>query len=262
MNSSRPAAPKSPNTIDLIGLPLHRVGVRELHAFISKTIESRSKALILNLNIHCACLAWKQPWLREFLHKSQLVFCDGDGVRWGARLLGYNPPPKVAFTRWIWDLAEFSAEKNYRLFLLGSSPGVAEQAAIKLKEKFPQLILVGTHHGYFEKTGEKNEDVLSKINQSQADILIICFGMPIQEKWLSENAARLNVPVMLPAGAVLDYVAGRLGKAPEWMIHSRLEWLFRVCEEPKRLFVRYRTEIPYFFMRIFIEIILRMGRRK
>lgn len=234
----------------LAGIPVHPVTVQDVHAFIERTIQANQKALVLNVNIHCANLAWEQAWLLEFLNEAHLVFCDGDGVRWGARLLGMEPPPKVTYASWIWQLADFSAKRGYRIFFLGACSGVAEKAGQRLRERFPNLRIAGIRDGYFEKEGPENERVIRQINQSRPDILLLGFGMPLQEKWLSENWKRLNAYIFLTGGAVFDYASGNLRRAPGWMIRTHMEWLFRLVQEPRRLFKRYAFGNVIFFTRL------------
>ena len=250
-------APPEPRVLDILGLPLHRVSADDVHHYIACVIENKRKAFILNLNIHCVNLALQHAWLKKFLNEAQLIFCDGDGVRWGVQLLGDSPPPKITYDRWIWQLADFCAGRNFSFFFLGAKPGVADEAARRLKERFPNLEVKGTHHGYFPHAGQENERVVEQINSSGADILVVGFGMPLQEKWLSENGGRLKVHIFLTGGAVFDYAASRLKSAPVWMIKVQMEWLFRLIQEPRRLFTRYAFDIPYFFLRIFFEILKR-----
>lgn len=252
MSCFRIADPR-PGALKFLGLPLHRVGPDQVHEFIRSVILQDARALVLNLNIHCVNLALRQSWLTDFIQKAQLVFCDGDGVRWGVRLLGNEPPPKIAFTRWIWDLCGFCAQQRYRVFFLGARPGVADQAARRLKEKYPALEVAGIQHGYFSHDGEENEKVIAQINRLRPDLLLVCFGMPLQEKWLSENWEKIDAHIFLTGGAVLDFASGTAQEPPDWMVRFHLEWFFRLCREPLRLFVRYVLGIPYFFIRVILE---------
>lgn len=253
MSSSYPVAAARPGAFNFMGMPVHRVAVDDVHVFINEVISKKAKALVLNLNIHCVNLALQNSWLRYFFHQAQLVFCDGDGVRWGIKMLGQNPPPKITYDRWFWQLSGFCDQRGYSLYLLGSKPGVTEEAARKLQAKFPALKIVGFHHGYFAKAGEENERVIEDINKKKPDILAVGFGMPIQEKWLSENWRRIDAHIFLDGGAVFDYVSGRVSRAPAWMLKNHLEWLYRLYQEPRRLFIRYVLGIPYFFFHVLLE---------
>lgn len=235
------------------GLPVHPVKCAgDVHHFITRVIERGEQAIVYNLNLHAVVLALRDEIFRNFVKHTHLVFCDGDGPRWGLRLMGKVPPPKMATTRWIYELADYCASKRYRLFLLGGRPGVAAEAARILCRNRPGLEIVGTRDGYFDREGEENEEVLRKIRESRPDILMVCLGMPLQEKWIEANWKRVPVHVFLKGGGVFDYVTGRLGKVPAWMIRLQLEWLFRILEEPGRLWRRYAFDIPYFLWRVLL----------
>lgn len=250
--SYRKAQPKK-HDLELLGVYLHRMDEDGLNAYIGDIVSVGERALVSNVNIHCMILSQKNDRLKKFLNQSHVVYCDGDGVRWGCQILKKEPPPKVAFTRWIWSLAAYAEQKQLSLFLLGAKPGVAEMAKKKLLQKYPNLKVLGTQDGYFEKTGRENDKVVETINFVRPDILIIGFGMPYQEEWLEKNWQNIKSHVFLPGGGVIDYAAGQLGEVPNWMIRLHLEWLFRIIEEPKRLFWRYAIEIPSFFYFIFKE---------
>ncbi len=251
-----------PGAACLLGIPIHSGGVGIVENAIEEAIVMNTKACIINTNIHGIYLAQKNPWLMDFLKSARMVFCDGNGPRWGLKILGYKPPPQIATTRWIWSLAAFCERKNFRLFFLGGKPGVAEEAAKKIRESKPGLGEIGTHHGYFSKEGPENDSVIEIINAFKPDILLVCYGMPIQEKWINDNADRIDAHVFLKGGAVMDYVTGRLGQVPQWMITMQLEWLFRIYEEPQRLFARYLVEIPWFLTSVIFEKIRRIISRQ
>ncbi|MCM8775783.1 MAG: WecB/TagA/CpsF family glycosyltransferase [Candidatus Omnitrophica bacterium] len=248
-----PLAQRQTNTFSLMGIPIHRITVRDLETFIENVFKEGSKAIIAYVNIHGMNLAYEYPWLRDFFQEVQVVICDGDGVRWGIKLLGGDPPPKITFTRYIWNIAEFCERHHYRIFLLGGKSGVAQEAAEQIKRKYPRLEIAGCYHGYFDKDGEESEKLIMRLNVIQPDVLIVGFGMPAQEKWLYQNWKRIHAHLFLPVGAALDYVSGRMKNVPSWMIRWHMEWLFRLAEEPVRLFSRYVFGIPYFFWRICLE---------
>lgn len=245
-------APQRAPDMQLLGLPLHSVGVEQVLAFIEATVSRKQKAIALNLNIYCVNLALKHRWLHEFIRGAHLVFCDGDGVRLGLRLSGYSPPPKITYNEWLWQLSAFCDDKKYRLYFLGGKPGVAEEAARNLKTRYPTLNIVGVQHGYFSKQGEQNQRVVDAINAASPDILLVCFGMPIQERWIADNWKDVNAHVFLKGGAAFDYASGRLRKAPAFLIRWHLEWFYRWLQDPRRLFMRYVVGNPYFVLRVLL----------
>lgn len=256
-----PPAPIKPGALNILGLNLHPVDADAVHRFIEETIQRSQQALILNLNINAVNLALQNAWFKEFVNAGQLVFCDGDGVRWGLRCLGIHPPPKVTYNVWMWQLGDFCQSRGYSLYFLGGKPGVAEEARQKMLVRFPALKILGASDGYFEKRGLETEARIAEINRLAPDILVTGFGMPVQEKWLMENWGAVKAHIFLNGGAVFDFISGRVKRAPEWLVRMEMEWLYRFYLEPKRLFKRYVFGNPYFFFQIFKEK-LKRGFRK
>lgn len=242
-------ARRYPATIDLMGIGVHRVGSEEILAYVGNTIRAGERAVIANVNVNCANLAEKNPWLKAFLNAAQIVFCDSDGIRWGLRILGRDLPPKVTYNVWLWELARWCAAEGFSMYLLGGRPGIAEKAAARLEHAAPGLRIAGYHHGYFDRSGPANDECIAKINAARADILLVCFGMPLQEQWIAQNLSSLQVHAIFPAGAALDYAAGLAKMTPPWIARLQMEWLYRLVHEPRRLFVRYVVGNPAFIAR-------------
>lgn len=247
MHPTRPV-----NTTQLLGIQLTLCNNAELLELIGRWIQDNQKAIVLSGNVQSFNLAYSTPWLRAFMNQADVVRLDGAGLRLGAKILGIATPPRMTWADFAWDMAELCATQGYTLFFLGGRPGIAEKAADKLRERFPTLPVVGSHHGYFDKSpgSAENEAVIDAIQKAQPDILLIGFGMPVQEKWLMENRPRLNVPVVLTGGAVFDYVSGELRRPPRWMTDHGLEWLGRLLIEPGRLWRRYVVGNPLFLWRV------------
>lgn len=168
---------------------------------------------------------------RELLNGASLVLPDGAGVILGAKILGTPMKEKVAGIEFGEAVCKLLSERSGRLYLLGSKPGIAEQAGEKLVQKYPGLVLCGTADGYF--TDEAS--VVEKINAAEPDVLFVCLGAPKQEKFMKNHFDELNATLMLGLGGSLDGYAGTVQRAPKWMIDLSLEWLYRLIKEPKRL---------------------------
>lgn len=239
----------------ILGTRIDPVDQLTLQKQLKQIIEANKKALVLNVNVNCLNLAYKQVWLREYLNAAELVFCDGSGVILGARLLGYRIPERITYANWMWDLAEFAEAHGITFFFLGARPGVAEKAAARLKDRFPNIKIESTMHGYFDKKlhGPDNEEVIKLINGAKPNILIVCFGMPLQERWLMENWDRIDANIALTGGAAFDYVSGELRRPHRWLTEHNLEWLGRLLIEPGRLWRRYIIGLPLFMFRIIKE---------
>ncbi|NUM43748.1 MAG: WecB/TagA/CpsF family glycosyltransferase [Anaerolineales bacterium] len=252
MNGNPSVTTKLP-AIQVLGVKVNPLATSTLRHAIEELIISKAHALVLHVNIHGINLAFSENWLRDYLNSAPVVFCDGAGVMLGAHLLGHHIPQRITYADWMWQLAEFCQEKEFTLYFLGAKPGIAEQAGAHLLQKFPNLKIVGIQHGYFDKTqsSSENEGIIKKINLVRPNILLVGFGMPIQERWLMENWSHIEADVALTGGAVFDYISGELQRAPDWMTDHGFEWLGRLIIEPRRLWKRYIIGNPLFLWRVF-----------
>jgi N-acetylglucosaminyldiphosphoundecaprenol N-acetyl-beta-D-mannosaminyltransferase len=238
--------------VQILGVTVHPVTVAELNQCIAELVQSGAHAVVANVNAHFFNLAYRQPELRRFQNAAELVFCDGAGVMLAARILGQRIPQRITYADWIWQLAEFAEPQGFSFFFLGARPGIAQRGAERLCARFPHLRVVGTQHGFFDRTpgGVENQAVIARINALQPDILLLGMGMPLQERWLMQNWARVRARVALTGGAVFDYLAGELPRAPRWLTDHGLEWLGRLAIEPRRLWRRYLLGNPLFLWHV------------
>ena len=242
------------NKFSVLGVKISDASVDEIQEFVLKKCKNNEKVFLLSGNVHSLNIALTIPWFSEFISSSSLVICDGIGPIIGARILGYRfKNPRLTFADWIYSLSEFCAKKGLSLFFLGAKPGIAKKARERMKSMYPDLEVVGTHHGYFKKSGEENEKVIELINQVKPNLLIVGFGMPLQEKWLIENYKKIDANVFLTGGACFDYASGTLRRGPKWMTDHGLEWLARLIIEPRRLLKRYLIGNIVFLIRILKE---------
>lgn len=241
--------------ITLLGTRLTLCSETRLIEAIEDYVRKRGKALILSGNVHSFNLAYKNPWLREYFNRADIVRLDGAGLRMGAFLLGYRTPPRITWADFARNLAAFCESREIRLYFLGNRPGTAKKAAETLQQEFPALSIAGTCHGYFEKTDghPENEKVIQEINAAAPDILIVGMGMPLQEKWLKENRHNITAPVVMTAGAAFEWIAGEKKRAPRGICRMGLEWLWRLWLEPARLAKRYLIGNPLFLWRVLKE---------
>jgi N-acetylglucosaminyldiphosphoundecaprenol N-acetyl-beta-D-mannosaminyltransferase len=144
-------------------------------------------------------------------------------------------------------LCEQAAKKNLKLFLLGSQPGVAALCAEKITHRFSGLNVAGTQDGYFRE--DETQQIIDRINESGADILIVAFGAPLQEMWMDNHRNSLKVPVCIGVGGCLDFFSERIARAPKWVRKLSMEWVWRLFLEPKRMWRRYIIGNPLFLYR-------------
>ena len=213
-------------------------------------VEDERRRRVSYVNAHVLNQSFTDPTLEEALKRSDIVYCDGYGVRLAARLIGLPVPHRMTGADWIWGLAALCQESGRSLYLLGSDPGSSAEAADALKRWYPTLDVRGSHHGYFELDSAHSERVLEHIAEHRPDILLVGMGTPQQELWVSRCFERIDAKVVWTVGALFDYVSGRTPRAPHWMADNGLEWIFRLVLEPRRMWRRYLLGNPAFLWRV------------
>jgi N-acetylglucosaminyldiphosphoundecaprenol N-acetyl-beta-D-mannosaminyltransferase len=238
--------------IEILGVKISLIGPDDLLAYFGQVCAGAEKTVVLNVNANCLNLACEEPWLRRYLNQADVVFVDGYGVTLAAWLLGMPLPTRITYADWMDDLARYCAEHELSLYFLGAKEGIAREAADRLSARHPGLRIVGTHHGYFDMRRETdaNKRVVREINAVLPDILIVGFGMPLQERWLMENWGAIEARVGLTGGGVFDNLSGRLKRPPRFLTDHGFEWLGRLVVEPRRLWRRYLLGNPRFVIRV------------
>jgi len=232
--------------IDILGVPVDPMPSNELLDHVRR-LHATGHATISYVNVHVVNTAQTDMALAAFLHATDLVYCDGNGIRLGARILGETIPARMTGADWIWELAAH-AEGRWKLFWLGGVDGVANAAALHLKSQHPGL-QIETDHGFHPRNGPEANALVARINSYAPDILLVGMGTPTQEMWVEANRSQLNVPVVWCVGAAADVLAGVESRGPDWLIeHS--EWLARLVANPKAKWRRYLMGNPAFMFRV------------
>jgi len=200
------------------------------------------------LNANSINLAAGQTSLRKVLSQSNKNFVDGSGMRLAARHAGIDLADNLNGTDMLPALCKKAIETGSALFLLGSKEGIAEKAGKALQARFEGLDIRGTHHGYFKS----DDEIIERINNSGATILLVALGSPRQEEWLARNRHRLDCRCALAVGGLLDFYSGAIPRAPLWMRELGLEWVWRLMQEPKAKFNRYVIGNPIFLFRVYV----------
>ena len=205
------------------------------------------------VNAHVLNQSFADPELRRALRESDLVYCDGYGVRLAARMIGLPVPHRMTGADWMWTVAAMCQEEGLSLYLLGSEPGASADAAAALRRWYPELKVHGTHHGYFGLGTPHAERVIEHLAETKPDILLVGMGTPQQELWVEQNQDRIEASVVWTVGALFDYVSARVPRAPHWIADNGFEWIFRLAVEPRRMWRRYLLGNPAFLYRILEE---------
>lgn len=218
--------------IDVCGVGFDNVTMTEAVDRAMEILDGSETCYAVTPNAEIVWEAMHDEGLCRLINEAALVLPDGAGVVLGARMLGTPLREKVAGIEFGGNLMAAMARTGRRLYLLGGKPGVAEEAAEKCRAKYPGLQIVGTGDGYFRDEGP----VLEKINASGAEAVIVCLGAPKQERFMRAHQQDLpQVRFMVGLGGSLDGFAGRVKRAPRWMIRCNLEWLYRLIKEPRRI---------------------------
>lgn len=191
--------------------------------------------------------------------RTDLSFVDGTPVLWAARLLGTPLPDKLSGSDLFEPLLERAAREGWRVVLLGGGPGVAELAARNLRSRMPELQIVDTLAPRLSLSADAAErECVERLLDAKAQLIFVCLGAPKQELFSDRNRERLAPAVLVGFGAAVDFAAGTLPRAPQWMSRFGLEWAFRLGREPRRLAARYLLRDPAFF-KIVAKQALRRG---
>ena len=182
--------------------------------------------------------------MRRIMLEAHMVLCDGTPLVWASRFLGNRLPERVAGSDLVPRLIRLAAEKNYSLFFLGATAESNAQAVDKVRDQFPGINIAGHYSPPFRPLHEMDhQEIIRRIRLARPDILLVAFGCPKAEKWMAMHCQALGVPVMIAIGATIDFLAGRVKRAPVWMQRSGTEWIFRMSQEPRRLIRRYASDL-------------------
>lgn len=178
-----------------------------------------------------------------------LCLADGKPLIWASRLLGTPLPAKISGSDLVWPLMELAGRRGWRVYLLGGPPGVADAVAARLVSELG-VCVVGTASPVIRLEGSPGEDDadVERVRAARPDLLLVALGTPKQERWIHRVLPRIRPAVAIGVGAALDFVAGRVRRAPRWMSGAGLEWLFRLAQEPRRLAHRYLVKDPRFVL--------------
>ena len=234
----------------VLGGTMDLVKSTEVFHYVARKIDAGEKAIVANHNLHSLYLIQNNGEIREFFNRADLIEVDSMPLIFWARL---NGRPSRRFHRatyldWRDEFWDRVVENGWRVFFLGSEPGVAEAAREKILAQWPDVQLA-THHGYFDMSpgSAENDAIVDEINAFGADIVLVGMGMPRQEVWILRNIDRLRACAAFTVGGAFDYEAGVQRPAPRWLGQFGAEWLYRLVTDPKRKFHRYCIE-PFFLV--------------
>ncbi len=234
--------------IKLFDIEIDNVTLDQAVKVLVDRLEADAPTQVSFVNADCVNIACKSPEYLQALQQSDLVFADGIGVRLAGEVLGRPVRDNVNGTDLFPRLAAVMEGRGKRIYLLGGRPGVAEGVARWLAKNYPGVELAGWRDGYF--SAEEEAEVIEEIRGCNADLVLVAFGAPRQELWIRRHLSRLGAKVVIGVGGLLDFYSGRIPRAPRWIRKVGLEWCYRLCREPKRLWRRYLVGNVVFLVRL------------
>jgi len=244
---------------NVLGVKLAAVQIPDVITLIEQWIEEGVRGKYIALaNVHMVMEAVHRKEFAEVLAKADLVVPDGMPLLWSAKQQGLSLPRRVYGPDLLIDFCRTTQARQYRHFFYGGAPGVAEKMVENLQNKF-DLDCVGILSPPFRNLEDSEEyEIIQKINAAQPDIVWVCLGCPKQERWMHNHARSITAAALIGVGQAFNIAAGTLPQAPAFMREHGLEWLFRLCVEPRRLWRRYLIYNTEF---IFCKLLQRFGLR-
>ena len=239
-------------SISLLGVKIHRITMAQTLEAVRAFIESGKPHMIVTADASMIAMARKDDDLREIVNSADLVTPDGSGLLWGAKTLGTPLVERVSGVDISREMCRMSGEMGFSIFFLGSEPGVAMAAAENLQKEFPDMLVAGTHHGYFK--ADEDSEIVRMVRESGAGVLLAGMGIPRQEKWIRKYLAELSVSVAMGVGGSMDVFSGKVKRAPVWMQNHGLEWIYRLCQDPSK--IKKVAILPKFVLMVYRSKVL------
>ena len=229
------------DTIEFLNTYIDNLTASEAKNAVDSLIQAGGNHYVVTPNSDIVVKMQDDTELKEICDKADLILTDGQIVVKLSRYLGNPIKERVCMTDFVWDVFDLAIKKDYRVFLFGGKEDVLFKATENIKKRLPELNIVDSYSPPFgfEKNEEMLEEANRRIKASDADILIVFLGCPKQEKFIYQNKDKYQVPISITMGGCVDFIAGKVKRAPLWMQNIGLEWFYRFLQEPKRMFRRY-----------------------
>ncbi len=251
--------PNNPSRVVVLGCPVDNLTMDETVRLAVAAMRNGRPVRQVSLNVAKLVNMRSDPLLRSDVTTSDIINADGAGILLAGRITGSRLKERVAGIDLFQNLLKICAEQNFRPFFLGATPDVLREAVSNAVKRNPSLRLAGARDGYF--TREQEPQLLTEINASGADCLFIGMPTPRKERWLAANKDSLKIPFAMGVGGSFDILAGRVQRAPRLFQERGLEWLYRVMQEPRRMWWRY-TRTNFLFAGILCLAVVRNLRRR
>lgn len=233
-------------TVDILDIPVDAITMKEAVDKVGTFVKEGGAHTIYTPNAEIMMAAQRDQELNQILRKADMLVPDGAGVVLASKLLGRRVPEKVSGIDLVREVFKAYAASGLSCYLFGAKPGVAQEAADRIKTEYPGLVIAGCRNGYF--TEQDDTEIIDEINRTSPDILLVALGAPKQEKWIFSHLDKLDAKVCIGVGGTIDILSGRVQLSPDFFRRHGLEWLHRLSREPKR--ARRMLDIPRFLLRV------------
>lgn len=235
----------APKRIEMMGCQVDNLSMEETLQTIEGFIASGKPHQHVVVNVDKLVKAQKDPELRQIINDCALINADGMPVVWASRLLGKPLKERVAGVDLFDALMKRSADKGWRVYLLGAKEEIVSKVRDIYAQRYPRLVFAGYRNGYWKP--EQEQSVVDEITAARADLLFVAISSPKKEQFLGAYQAQMKIPFAMGVGGTFDVFAGKVKRAPVWMQKTGLEWFYRFLQEPRRMFRRYFIEDMAFF---------------
>lgn len=229
------------NRIRFINTYIDNLTAAEAKDNLEQLIQEKKAKYVVTPNTDIVVKMQDDPELKHVCENADMILTDGQIIVKISKFLGNPIKERVCMTDFVWDVFDLAIEKEYKVFLFGGKNDILTRATENIKKKYPSLMIVDSYSPPFgfEKNKEQLQQANERIKNSKADILIVFLGCPKQEKFIYNNKDIYQIPVSITMGGCVDFIAGRVKRAPLWMQKAGLEWFYRFVQEPGRMFKRY-----------------------
>jgi N-acetylglucosaminyldiphosphoundecaprenol N-acetyl-beta-D-mannosaminyltransferase len=235
--------------VTIFGVPVSQMNMQDTVAYLTKAIDSKQPHQVITANPIMVMAALDDPAYMAMMKRAELIVPDGTGVVWAAGYVGKPVAERVTGFDLLQELLKVGEPRGWKVFALGASQEVIEAAADKIKETYPGIQIVGVRNGYFGE--DQDAQVIEEIRRANPDILLVGRSASTQEPWIDRYKQQLSVPVMMGVGGSFDVLSGKLKRAPMFYQKLRLEWFYRLLQEPWR-YKRMLT-LPKFAVKVIRE---------
>lgn len=235
-------------TVTLFGVKVSKMNMQETVDYLAEAVRQRRVTQVVTANPIMFMTGFEDEAFLRMLQNADLVVPDGAGLVWAAGRIGKPVKERVAGFDLVQELFRIGAREGWSVYLLGTTQDILEAARERIEAAYPGLRIAGCRNGFFG--AEEDESVVRSIAEAAPELLLVGRSTYTQDPWIAKYRDQLNVPVMIGVGGSFDVMSGKLKRAPRWMQRLKLEWLYRLAQEPSRW--RRMASLPKFALKVML----------